>query len=188
MASYGAKTKSNAKSKKRSGNRPAPKSGRKRVRKSLEPGVLTRPRSTRKVPERPFRALASLRPDASRKSKQSKWIPRPEPDLEPDLESYDDMGFGLSEVRSGPGHRLKAKSKTRAPRAASKRAASKTEGSRASKSATSKTRAKSKARKHVESRNTASVRSMKSRASARAARGPSIAMTPQKRKKVASKR
>ena len=181
MASNGAKTTSKKK-------RPMlrSKSARKSVRKhasrprSLGHKVLTRPRSTRKQPERPpKKALPNLRPDESRPSKRGKW--RPEPEWESESEWDSELGFGSSALMA---LRKKPVAKSRVSREApsSSRSARKN-GARKSGGTKSKgpmdvSKKKPKARKPI-----GSMRSMKPRA-----RGPIKAVTPQKRKKVASKK
>ncbi|NDC42206.1 MAG: hypothetical protein EBZ77_11775 [Chitinophagia bacterium] len=144
------------------------KSARKRASRPKSPGhkVLTRPRSTRKQPARPpKKALPNLRPDESRPSKRGKWR-RPEPEWD----SESELGFGSSA--------LMALRKKPAPK------------SRVSREAT---RSKSVARKSVASKTSRAVTRAKSKSGAKgrvgnSSRGPSRALTPPKRKKVASKR
>lgn len=165
MASNGAKTKSKK------------KSARKRASRPKSPGhkVLTRPRSTRKQPARPpKKALPNLRPDESRPSKRGKWR-RPEPEWDSESESGSELGFGSSALMA---LRKKPVSKSRVSSEATR-----------SKSVARK----SVARKSVASKTSRAVTRAKSKSGAKgrvgnSGRGPSRALTPPKRKKVASKR
>jgi hypothetical protein len=188
MASNGAKTKSKKKRpmmRSKSAQKSVQKSASKRSSRPKSTGhkVLTRPRSTRKQPGRPPKALPNLRPAESRPSKRGKWRLEPEPEWESESEwdSESELGFGSSALRA---LRKKPVSKSRVSREAprSSRSARKSgereRGGTKSKGPMGASKKKSNARKHTEG-----MRLMKPRA-----RGPSKAMTPPKRKKVASKK
>lgn len=184
MASNGAKTKSKKKRpmmRSKSAQKSVQKSVRKHASRPKSTGhkVLTRPRSTRKQPERPPKALPNLRPDESRPSKRGKWRPEPEPEWESESES--ELGFGssaLMALRKKPVHKYRApREAARSSRSARKSGARKSGGTK-SKGPMGASKKKSNARKPI-----GSMSSMKARS-----RGPSKAVTPPKRKKVASKK
>jgi len=162
----------------------AQKSARKHASRPKSTGhkVLTRPRSTRKQPGRPpKKALPNLRPDESRPSKRGKWRPEPEPESESEWDSESELWFGSSALRAlrkkpVPKSRVSSEA-PRSSRSVRKSGARKSGGTK-SKGTMGASKKKSNARKPI-----GSMRSMKPRS-----RGPSKAVTPQKRKKVASKR
>jgi hypothetical protein len=186
MASNGAKTKSKKKRpmmRSKSVQKSVQKSASKRASRPKSTGhkVLTRPRSTRKQPGRPPKALPNLRPDESRPSKRGKWRPEPEWDSESESEWDSELGFGssaLMALRKKPVHKSRvSREAPRSSRSARKSGARKSGGTK-SMGTMGASKKKSNARKHTER-----MRSMKARS-----RGPSKAVTPPKRKKVASKR
>jgi hypothetical protein len=176
MASNGAKTKSKKK-RPMMRSKSAQKSARKHASRPKSTGhkVLTRPRSTRKQPGRPPKKdLPNLRPDESRPSKRGKW--RPESEWDSESESESELWFGSSALRA---LRKKPVSKSRvsreAPRSSRSVRKSGKSGGTKSMGPMGASKKKSNARKHTEG-----TRSMKARS-----RGPSKAVTPPKRKKVA---